>query len=236
MEEREPVTSGHLTETGIFVEDADFEWDASSDNETVISKGSILHEINMNCSNKRLRYQNAIRVSCLTDDLKILPGGDMTEIGEKGINLSGGQRTRVAIARAVYQDADIYLLDDPLAAVDAHVGSDIFKRCIKNALKDKLVVLVTNGLNFLKDCDVVVVLEEGRIVEKGKYAELAGKTNGSLAKMMESSSTTSPHSSISVDGKSELDNGINITQDADTDASTNADETTIATLIEDEDR
>ncbi|CAK4257867.1 unnamed protein product [Aphanomyces euteiches] len=88
MEEREPVTSGHLTETGIFVEDADFEWDASSDNETVISKG---------------RYQNAIRVSCLTDDLKILPGGDMTEIGEKGINLSGGQRTRVAIARAVYQ-------------------------------------------------------------------------------------------------------------------------------------
>ncbi|CAK4135982.1 unnamed protein product, partial [Aphanomyces euteiches] len=221
MEEREPVTSGHLTETGIFVEDADFEWDASSDNETVISKG---------------RYQNAIRVSCLTDDLKILPGGDMTEIGEKGINLSGGQRTRVAIARAVYQDADIYLLDDPLAAVDAHVGSDIFKRCIKNALKDKLVVLVTNGLNFLKDCDVVVVLEEGRIVEKGKYAELAGKTNGSLAKMMESSSTTSPHSSISVDGKSELDNGINITQDADTDASTNADETTIATLIEDEDR
>ncbi|KAH9112446.1 hypothetical protein LEN26_013282, partial [Aphanomyces euteiches] len=169
------------------------------------------------------KYQNAIRVSCLADDLKILPGGDMTEIGEKGINLSGGQRTRVAIARAVYQDADIYLLDDPLAAVDAHVGSVIFKQCIKNGLKDKLVVLVTNGLNFLKDCDVVVVLEEGRIVEKGKYAELAGKTNGSLAKMMESSSTTSPHRSISVD-------------DGDADGSTDVEETSIATLIEDEDR
>ncbi|RHZ23852.1 hypothetical protein DYB37_005666 [Aphanomyces astaci] len=132
------------------------------------------------------RYQTAIRVSSLLEDLKILPGGDLTEIGEKGVNLSGGQRTRVAIARAVYQDADIYLLDDPLAAVDAHVGSDIFKQCIKTALNGKLVVLVTNGLNFLKDCDSVVVLEQGRIVEQGAYQSLVDKSDGVLAKMMES--------------------------------------------------
>ncbi|RQM25345.1 hypothetical protein B5M09_011194 [Aphanomyces astaci] len=132
------------------------------------------------------RYQTAIRVSSLLEDLKILPGGDLTEIGEKGVNLSGGQRTRVAIARAVYQDADIYLLDDPLAAVDAHVGSDIFKQCIKTALNGKLVVLVTNGLNFLKDCDSVVVLEQGRIVEQGAYQSLVDKVDGVLAKMMES--------------------------------------------------
>ncbi|ETW02817.1 hypothetical protein H310_05302 [Aphanomyces invadans] len=130
------------------------------------------------------RYQNAIQVSSLTDDLKILPGGDLTEIGEKGINLSGGQRTRVAIARAVYQDADMYLLDDPLAAVDAHVGSDIFKQCIKTALKGKLVVLVTNGLNFLKDCDSIVVLEQGRVVEQGTYQSLMDSADGVLAKMV----------------------------------------------------
>ncbi|OQR87169.1 ATP-binding Cassette (ABC) Superfamily [Thraustotheca clavata] len=132
------------------------------------------------------KYEEAIRVSCLKADLAILPGGDLTEIGEKGINLSGGQRTRVAIARAVYQDADIYILDDPLAAVDSHVGSDIFKQCIKNCLKDKLVVLVTNGLNFLKDCDFVIVLSNGSIYEQGTFSDLANKKNGALTILLES--------------------------------------------------
>ncbi|KDO32614.1 hypothetical protein SPRG_03088 [Saprolegnia parasitica CBS 223.65] len=132
------------------------------------------------------KYQNAIRVSSLAADLKILPGGDLTEIGEKGINLSGGQRTRVAIARAVYQDADIYLLDDPLAAVDSHVGSDIFKQCIQTALKGKLVVLVTNGLQFLKDCDAVVVLADGKVAEHGTFADLVAIENGVLATLMQS--------------------------------------------------
>ncbi|KAL8002503.1 putative ATP-binding cassette subfamily C member 9, AAA+ ATPase domain-containing protein [Plasmopara halstedii] len=84
------------------------------------------------------KYTEALRVSSMVKDLVSLPGGDMTEIGEKGINLSGGQRTRVALARAVYQDADIYLLDDVLSAVDSHVGSDIFKECIKTCLKTNL--------------------------------------------------------------------------------------------------
>ncbi|OQR85424.1 ATP-binding Cassette (ABC) Superfamily [Achlya hypogyna] len=132
------------------------------------------------------KYQEAIRVSSLAADLKILPGGDLTEIGEKGINLSGGQRTRVAIARAVYQDADIYLLDDPLAAVDSHVGSDIFKQCIKSALKGKLVVLVTNGLHFLKDCDTVIVLQDGAVAEAGTLAELSATDGGVLATLLES--------------------------------------------------
>ncbi|OQR88268.1 ATP-binding Cassette (ABC) Superfamily, partial [Achlya hypogyna] len=134
------------------------------------------------------KYQEAVRVASLAADLRILPGGDLTEIGEKGINLSGGQRTRVAIARAVYQDADIYLLDDPLAAVDSHVGADIFKQCIQTALKGKLVVLVTNGLHFLKDCDAVVVLADGRIAEHGSYAELVADAaaNPVLAAMLAS--------------------------------------------------
>ena len=80
------------------------------------------------------RYQLALSVCSLSHDLKLLPHGDQTEIGEKGITLSGGQKARVALARAVYHDADVYLLDDPLAAVDAHVGKDLFNKCIVDEL------------------------------------------------------------------------------------------------------
>ncbi|KAF4031150.1 ABC transporter [Phytophthora infestans] len=104
-------------------------------------------------------------------------------IGEKGINLSGGQRTRVAIARAVYQDADIYLLDDILSAVDSHVGADIFNECIKKTLKDKLVVLVTHSLSFVSQCDQIAVITDGRIAEHGSYKKLMA-TKNLLAQMV----------------------------------------------------
>ncbi|CAN0427839.1 unnamed protein product, partial [Ectocarpus sp. 8 AP-2014] len=80
----------------------------------------------------------------LTADLDLLEAGDQTEIGEKGINLSGGQQQRVSLARAVYAQADVYLLDDVLSAVDAHVGEHIFKHCVRGMLRDKAVVLVTH--------------------------------------------------------------------------------------------
>ncbi|ETP43581.1 hypothetical protein F442_09693 [Phytophthora nicotianae P10297] len=121
------------------------------------------------------KYEEALRVSSLKKDLRILTAGDRTEIGEKGINLSGGQRTRVAIARAVYQDADIYLLDDILSAVDSHVGADIFNECIKKTLKDKLVVLVTHSLSFVNQCDQIAVIADGRIAEQGSYKKLMAK-------------------------------------------------------------
>ncbi|KAG7390174.1 ATP-binding cassette sub- C member 8 [Phytophthora pseudosyringae] len=123
------------------------------------------------------KYEEALRVSSLKKDLRILTAGDRTEIGEKGINLSGGQRTRVAIARAVYQDADIYLLDDILSAVDSHVGADIFNECIKKTLKDKLVVLVTHSLSFVNQCDQIAVIADGRIAEHGSYKKLMAKKN-----------------------------------------------------------
>ncbi|KAE8982765.1 Canalicular multispecific organic anion transporter 2 [Phytophthora rubi] len=123
------------------------------------------------------KYEEALRVSSLKKDLRILTAGDRTEIGEKGINLSGGQRTRVAIARAVYQDADIYLLDDILSAVDSHVGADIFNECIKKTLKDKLVVLVTHSLSFVNQCDQIAVIADGRIAEHGSYKKLMVKKN-----------------------------------------------------------
>uniref|UniRef100_M4B260 Uncharacterized protein n=1 Tax=Hyaloperonospora arabidopsidis (strain Emoy2) TaxID=559515 RepID=M4B260_HYAAE len=121
------------------------------------------------------KYAEALRVSSLAEDIRTLPAGDRTEIGEKGINLSGGQRTRVAVARAVYQDADIYLLDDILSAVDSHVGADIFHECIKKTLKDKLVVLVTHSLRFLNQCDNITVIANGRIAEHGSYKKLISR-------------------------------------------------------------
>nr|XP_027211385.1 canalicular multispecific organic anion transporter 2-like [Penaeus vannamei] len=123
------------------------------------------------------RYNKVVKACALQPDLDMLPGGDMTEIGEKGINLSGGQKQRVSLARAVYSDADIVLLDDPLSAVDAHVGRYIFDNVIgpQGILHDRTRLLVTHAVTFLPRVDEVVVMEGGRVVEKGSYAELVAK-------------------------------------------------------------
>jgi ABC-type multidrug transport system fused ATPase/permease subunit len=119
------------------------------------------------------RLKRAIYVAAMEDDLKILQGGLMCEIGERGINLSGGQKARACLARAVYNDADIYLLDDPLSAVDAHVGEHIFHKCIKEELKNKTVLLVTHHLHVLPQCDKIVILnDDGSILIAGTYDEI----------------------------------------------------------------
>ncbi|KAG0033927.1 Canalicular multispecific organic anion transporter 2 [Podila clonocystis] len=120
------------------------------------------------------RY-NAVVAACgLVPDIAILPAGDMTEIGERGINLSGGQKQRVSLARAAYDDADIYLLDDPLSAVDAHVDQHLWEHLIgpTGLLKDKARVLATHGMNHLREADQIVVLKDGAITEQGHYSEL----------------------------------------------------------------
>ena len=127
---------------------------------------------------------------CLKPDLDILPAGDLTEIGEKGINLSGGQKTRVSLARAVYQNHDIYLLDDPLSAVDAHVGKAIFRNCIRGLLKNKCVLLVTHALEYLPVCDQVVVMEKGKIADLGTFKQISEKTTGVLASLLRAQEQT----------------------------------------------
>ena len=132
------------------------------------------------------RYDRAIRACALEPDLRALPGGDLTIIGEKGITLSGGQKARVACARAVYADADIFLLDDPLAAVDAHVATHLFSECIvkellyrgdtsANRSRSSSVILVTNAVQYLNspEVDRIIVLREGRIAEAGTFGELS---------------------------------------------------------------
>ncbi|KAM5132765.1 ATP-binding cassette sub-family C member 12 isoform 3-T3 [Callospermophilus lateralis] len=129
------------------------------------------------------RYQHTVRVCGLLKDLRSLPYGDLTEIGERGLNLSGGQRQRISLARAVYSDRQLYLLDDPLSSVDAHVGKHVFEECIKKTLKGKTVVLVTHQLQFLESCDEVILLEDGEICEKGTHKELM-EERGHYAKLI----------------------------------------------------
>ncbi|KAG0332063.1 hypothetical protein BG004_001399, partial [Podila humilis] len=120
------------------------------------------------------RYDNILFASGLLPDLEILAAGDQTEIGERGINLSGGQKQRLSLARAAYQDADIYLLDDPLSAVDAHVDQHLWSQLIgpKGLLKNKTRILVTHGINHLKHVDHILVVKNGRIDEQGSYQTL----------------------------------------------------------------
>jgi ABC-type multidrug transport system fused ATPase/permease subunit len=118
------------------------------------------------------KFNMAISVASLNADIAILPAGVMTEIGERGINLSGGQKARVSIARAVYRNADIYLLDDPLSAVDAHVGQHIFSKCIQEALAGKTRILVTNQTHLLGKCDQVIIMAEGCIKAMGSYESI----------------------------------------------------------------
>ncbi|XP_022081531.1 multidrug resistance-associated protein 7-like [Acanthaster planci] len=113
------------------------------------------------------RYRAVIEACALLEDVRILPAGDLTEIGENGVTLSGGQKARVALARAVYQDKDLYLLDDPMAAVDAHVGAHIFSQCIMGLLRNKTRILCTHHTKYLQEADVVVVMEGGEITNVG---------------------------------------------------------------------
>ncbi|KAJ4976197.1 hypothetical protein NE237_001303 [Protea cynaroides] len=130
------------------------------------------------------RYEKAIEVSALQHDLGLLPGGDLTEIGERGVNLSGGQKQRVSMARAVYSNSDVYIFDDPLSALDAHVARQVFDKCIKDELQGKTRVLVTNQLHFLPHVDRILLVHEGMVKEEGTFEELSN--NGVLfQKLME---------------------------------------------------
>ncbi|GLT85717.1 hypothetical protein SLE2022_038970 [Rubroshorea leprosula] len=119
------------------------------------------------------RYEKAIDVTALQRDLDLLPGGDLTEIGERGVNISGGQKQRVSMARAVYSNSDVYIFDDPLSALDAHVGRLVFDKCIKGELGGKTRVLVTNQLHFLSQVDRILLVHEGTVREEGTFEELS---------------------------------------------------------------
>uniref|UniRef100_A0A8C1VAR3 ABC-type glutathione-S-conjugate transporter n=1 Tax=Cyprinus carpio TaxID=7962 RepID=A0A8C1VAR3_CYPCA len=162
--------SGHVTVSGSVAYVPQQAW---------IQNATLKDNILFGCEMKDSWYQKVLEACALLPDLEILPARDATEIGEKGLNLSGGQKQRVSLARAVYRKADIYLLDDPLSAVDAHVGQHIFEKVFgpNGVLKNKTRILVTHGLSFLPQADLILVIEDGEITEMGSYAELLSRKN-----------------------------------------------------------
>ncbi|KAL8462294.1 hypothetical protein ACS0TY_033372 [Phlomoides rotata] len=139
---------------------------------TWIQSGKIEENILFGKEMDRQRYNQVLEACSLNKDLEILSFGDQTVVGERGINLSGGQKQRIQIARALYQDADIYLLDDPFSAVDAHTGAHLFSECILGLLYSKTVIYVTHQVEFLPAADLILVMKDGKIKQVGKYNDI----------------------------------------------------------------
>ncbi|XVF70835.1 hypothetical protein PTKIN_Ptkin11bG0194000 [Pterospermum kingtungense] len=137
-----------------------------------IQSGKIEENILFGKEMDRERYDRVLEACTLKKDLEILSFGDQTVIGERGINLSGGQKQRIQIARALYEDADIYLFDDPFSAVDAHTGSHLFKEVLLGILNSKTVIYVTHQVEFLPAADLILVMKDGRITQAGKYNDI----------------------------------------------------------------
>ncbi|XP_077481392.1 ATP-binding cassette sub-family C member 12-like isoform X1 [Stigmatopora argus] len=139
-----------------------------------IFHGTVQENILLGNPMDRDKYENVLDACSLRADLRILPHADQTEIGERGLNLSGGQKQRISLARAVYSNREIFLLDDPLSALDAHVGKHIFEECIKRRLRGKSIILVTHQLQYLEFCDNILLLENGQVLESGNHRALIG--------------------------------------------------------------
>ncbi|KAG8663516.1 hypothetical protein MANES_01G217900v8 [Manihot esculenta] len=169
-----------------------------------IQNGTIQENILFGLPMDKEKYNEVIRVCCLEKDLEMMDYGDRTEIGERGINLSGGQKQRIQLARAVYQDCDIYLLDDVFSAVDAHTGSDIFKECVRGALKGKTILLVTHQVDFLHNVDLIMVMRDGMIVQAGKYNDLmeSGMDFGALVAAHETAMELVEEAGATIPGES----------------------------------
>lgn len=170
-----PLLAGHLNVNGKISYASQEPW---------LFTSSVRQNILFGQEMDRPRYRTVINKCALQRDFNILPYADKTIVGERGVSLSGGQRARINLARAVYKSADIYLLDDPLSAVDTHVGKQLFEECIKGYLKEKTVILVTHQLQFLKYVDHIIILENGLIKAEGNYDELQA-SGLNFAKLLE---------------------------------------------------
>jgi len=138
--------------------------------ESWVFAGTVRENILFGLAYDKRHYEQVLTACALTRDLELMqPLGDQTLVGEKGFSLSGGQKARINLARAVYRNVDIYLMDDPLSAVDSKVGRHIFQKCICGELKDKTRILVTHQIQFLKDVDYIYIMKDGAIISEGTY-------------------------------------------------------------------
>ncbi|GME76499.1 unnamed protein product [Ambrosiozyma monospora] len=148
-----------------------------------VQNASVRENITFGLPYDEEKYDMVVSCCCLNDDFKQLPGGDMTQVGERGITLSGGQKARVNLARAVYAGKDIILMDDILSAIDASVGKHIIDRCIMGYLKEKTRVMATHQLHLIGSADKVIFLDGEGNVDVGTFQELSTKTVGFMKLM-----------------------------------------------------
>ncbi|VVC32358.1 Hypothetical protein CINCED_3A013682 [Cinara cedri] len=158
-----PLSEGNISVRGVLSYASQEPW---------LFAGSVQQNILFGLPMDKDRYKKVVKVCALKTDFEQFPYGDRTIVGERGVSLSGGQRARINLARAVYKQADIYLLDDPLSAVDTHVGKHLFEKCIKGYLKEKTCILITHQLQYLTKVDQIILMENANILAEGSYQEL----------------------------------------------------------------
>lgn len=169
-----PLTSGEIKVNGEVSYASQEPW---------LFSASVRQNILFGLPMDKQRYREVVKRCALEKDFQLFEHGDKTIVGERGTSLSGGQKARVSLARACYRKASIYLLDDPLSAVDAHVGRHLFDQCMRTFLRGKTIILVTHQLQYLQNADQIVILEKGKVVDVGTYDSL--KESGlDFAKML----------------------------------------------------
>ncbi|XAR64442.1 Xenobiotic-transporting ATPase [Bertholletia excelsa] len=149
-----------------------------------IQTGTVRENVLFGKEMQKAFYDNVLEGCALKQDIEMWADGDLCVVGERGLNLSGGQKQRIQLARAIYDDSDVYLLDDPFSAVDAHTGAHLFKNCLLHLLFHKTVIYVTHQLEFLQAADLVMVMKDGRIAQSGKYEDLIADPDGELVRQM----------------------------------------------------
>ncbi|GAV90679.1 ABC_tran domain-containing protein/ABC_membrane domain-containing protein [Cephalotus follicularis] len=149
-----------------------------------IQTGTVRENVLFGKDMNKAFYEDVMDGCALNHDIGEWNDGDLSIVGERGMNLSGGQKQRIQLARAVYSDSDVYLLDDPFSAVDAHTGTHLFKKCLMQLLSTKTVIYATHQLEFLDAADFVLVMQDGMIVQSGKYEDLASNPNSELVRLM----------------------------------------------------
>lgn len=169
-----PIESGTIMVNGVVSYASQEPW---------LFSGSVRTNILFGQEMNRERYRLVIKKCALERDFALLPNGDKTIVGERGQSLSGGQKARISLARACYRNAAIYLLDDPLSAVDTHVGKHLFDQCLRDLLRDKIVILVTHQLQYLQHVDQIVIFNHGRVEAVGSYESLR-ETGLDFAKLL----------------------------------------------------
>lgn len=158
-----PAESGSINVHGTFSYASQEPW---------LFTGTVRQNILFGLPMDKNRYRTVVKKCALERDFELLPFGDKTIVGERGTSLSGGQKARISLARAVYRKADIYLLDDPLSAVDTHVGRHLFDQCMRSFLREDIIILVTHQLQFLEQADIIVIMDKGKLSAVGTYESM----------------------------------------------------------------